>query len=127
HGGHLSRGAPGLVARDALDVNAARSPLPVRFDSPRLVAKGTTIEIYQADDRVLNRPVAVKLFPADLDPLGTYRAEEEIRTLGRLTRHPGVVAMLDTGRHQDRLFLVTELVLGASLAKRIAGGPLPVA
>jgi serine/threonine protein kinase len=115
-----------LVARDALDVNAARSPLPERFDSPRLVAKGTTIEIYQADDRVLNRPVAVKLFPARLDPLGTYRAEEEIRTLERLAPHPGVVAMLDTGSHHDRLFLVTELVPGASLAKRIADGPLPM-
>jgi serine/threonine protein kinase len=90
-----------------------------------LVARGTTtVEIYQAHDRVLNRPVAVKLFPANLDPLGSYRAEEEIRTLGRLT-HPGVVSMLDSGIHQNRLFLVTELVPGASLAKRIAEGPLP--
>ena len=115
-----------MVARDALDVNAGRSPLPDRFGSPRLVAKGTTIEIYQAHDRLLDRPVAVKLFPARLDPLGAYRAEEEIRTLGRLAPHPGVVAMLDTGSHQDRLFLVTELVPGASLATRIADGPLPV-
>ena len=113
-----------MVARDALDVNAARTPLPVRFHSPRLVARGSTVEIYQAYDRVLNRAVAVKLFPADLDPLGTYRVEEEIRTFGRLA-HPGVVSMLDTGTHQDRLFLVTELVPGASLAKRIAEGPLP--
>lgn len=114
-----------MVAREALGVSAARSPLPDRFASPRLVAKGTSTEIYQADDRLLNRPVAVKLFPAGLDALGMYRVEEEIRTLGRLA-HPGIVALLDTGSHQDRLFLVTELVPGHSLASRIAEGALPV-
>ncbi|HEY4023461.1 MAG TPA: serine/threonine-protein kinase [Pseudonocardiaceae bacterium] len=112
-----------MVAREALDINAARSPLPVRFDSPRLVAKGTTTEIYQADDQVLGRPVAVKLFPADLDPLGMFRVEQEIRTLGRLD-HPGIVPMLDTGSYQERLFLVTELVTGRSLANRLTEGPL---
>jgi serine/threonine protein kinase len=99
--------------------------LPDRFNSARVVAKGTTTEIYQAHDRVLNRPVAVKLFPADLDPLGLYRVEEEIRTLARLA-HPGIVPMLDTGSYQRRVFLVTELVTGASLADRLADGPLPV-
>jgi serine/threonine protein kinase len=112
-----------LVAREALDVNAARSPLPVRFDSPHLVAKGTTTEIYQADDQVLHRPVAVKLFPADLDPLGVFRVEQEIHTLSRLD-HPGIVPMLDTGNHQGRLYLVTELVAGRSLANRLTDGPL---
>lgn len=115
-----------MVAREALDVNAARSPLPARFDSPRLVGHGSTTEIYQADDRTLKRSVAVKLFPADLDPVGRFRVEQEIRTLRRLT-HPGVVPMLDTGSHQGRLFLVTELIPGHSLAYRIAEGPLSLA
>ncbi len=113
-----------MVAREARDVDAARSPLPARFGSPRLVGHGSTTEIYQADDLTLNMPVAVKLFPADLDPLGRFRVEQEIRTLGRLS-HPGIVPMLGTGTHQDRLFLVTELVPGRSLAYRIAEGPLP--
>ncbi|HJP75875.1 MAG TPA: serine/threonine-protein kinase [Pseudonocardiaceae bacterium] len=114
-----------MVAREALDVNAAWSPLPARFDSPRLVAKGTTTEIYQAHDLVLRRAVAVKLFPADLDPLGLFRVEEEIRTLGRLA-HPGIVPMLGTGSHQDRIFLVTELIPGRSLANRLGDGAFPV-
>jgi serine/threonine protein kinase len=114
-----------LVAREALDVDAGWSPLPDRFGSPRLVAKGTTTEIYQADDRVLNRPVVVKLFPAGLDPMGVFRVEQEIHTLGRLG-HPGIVPMLDTGSHRERLFLVTELIAGETLAGRLAVGPLPV-
>ncbi|MEW2622140.1 protein kinase [Streptomyces sp. NPDC048106] len=91
------------------------------------IGRGAMGEVWQAFDETLGRPVAVKLLlPHDSDPTASSRFRLEAQTAGRLS-HPNVVGVLDFGEHDDRLFLVMELVDGGSLAGLLtASGPLPV-
>ncbi|MEK2474215.1 serine/threonine-protein kinase [Streptomyces noursei] len=90
------------------------------------IGRGAMGEVWRAFDETLGRPVAVKLLlPHDSDPTAPSRFRLEAQTAGSLS-HPHVVAVLDFGEHEDRLFLVMELVDGGSLADQLAvSGPLP--
>ncbi|MEU7636347.1 serine/threonine-protein kinase [Streptomyces sp. NPDC039016] len=90
------------------------------------IGRGAMGEVWRAFDETLGRPVAVKLLlPHDTDSTAPSRFRLEAQTAGRLN-HPHVVAVLDFGEHDDRLFLVMELVEGESLAELLTGsGPLP--
>ncbi|MBZ9644268.1 serine/threonine-protein kinase, partial [Streptomyces sp. PSKA30] len=90
------------------------------------IGRGAMGEVWRAYDETLGRPVAVKLLlPQDSDPTATSRFRLEAQTAGRL-HHPYVVGVLDFGTHDDRLFLVMELVDGDSLARVLAdAGPQP--
>ena len=80
-------------------------------------------EVYRARDPRLGREVAVKVLPAsfcgDADRL--RRFEQEARAAGALN-HPGILAVYDVGTHEGTPFLVTELLEGATLRDRLAGG-----
>ncbi|MFF1956466.1 protein kinase [Streptomyces sp. NPDC058220] len=78
-------------------------------------------EVWRAVDEVLGRPVAVKmLLNPRADDAAVARFHLEARTAARLS-HPHVVAVYDTGTDRDRLYLVTELVDGRSLADELSG------
>ncbi|MFD7408244.1 serine/threonine-protein kinase [Streptomyces sp. NPDC059866] len=90
------------------------------------IGRGAMGEVWRAYDETLGRPVAVKLLlPQDSDPTAASRFRMEAQTAGQL-HHPYVVGVLDFGTHDDRLFLVMELVDGDSLARMLAdAGPQP--
>ncbi len=75
-------------------------------------------DVYQARDVRLNRTVAIKVSRAHFSD----RFEREARAIAALN-HPHICALYDIGPD----YLVMELVAGATLAERIAEGPLPVA
>jgi eukaryotic-like serine/threonine-protein kinase len=100
-------------------------PLPVRFRVDGLLGRSLGTVVYSAHDQVLNRPVAVKLFPADPDPTACRRVADEARALDRLD-HRCLVSVYDGGVHRNRPYLVMQLIRGQSLAARLGGGPLPV-
>jgi serine/threonine-protein kinase len=78
--------------------------------------------VYRATDRVLRRPVAVKVMSAALaegDPTHVARFEREARAAASLA-HPGIVTVYDTGVDGDRRFIAMEYVDGQSLAGVIA-------
>ena len=87
--------------------------------------------VHRAHDVLLERDVAVKVFPAVLD--GTddlLRNRAEIRVLATLS-HPGLVTLHDAGTvHGDdgseQVYLVMELVEGPTLAERLRDGALDV-
>lgn len=83
-----------------------------------------TAEVHRAWDTVLRRHVAVRLFPAGVDPAAARRFDDEVRTLAGLS-HPGLVCVYDADTGGPAPFVVLQLVEGATLADRIAGGPLP--
>jgi serine/threonine-protein kinase len=61
-----------------------------------------------------------------LDPAARERFGHEARSAARFT-HPDAVAMYDAGEADGALYIVMELVVGRSLAERLATeGPLPV-
>ncbi|MGP8303322.1 serine/threonine-protein kinase [Streptomyces inhibens] len=96
-----------------------------RYRLQDVVGRGAVGEVWRAFDDTLGRPVAVKLLlPQGSDPSAASRFRLEAQTAGCLN-HPHVVGVLDFGEHEDRLFLVMELVEGDSLARLGGSGPLP--
>jgi serine/threonine protein kinase len=84
-------------------------------------------EVYRARDPRLGREVAIKVLPSyfcrDVDRL--RRFEQEARAAGSLN-HPNVLAVYDVGTHEGAPYLVTELLEGATLRDRMAGGAMPM-
>src|SRR5262245_33696173 len=102
---------------------------PYRVES--LLGGGGMGTVYRATDTVLGRQVAIKILPADVaaDPEWVARFRREAQALAALN-HPNVGAIygfeaLD-GRTGSAIGLVLELVEGATLAKKLTAGPLPV-
>src|ERR1700686_3573559 len=85
-------------------------------------------EVYRARDTKLGRDVAIKILPRLLtsDPDRLVRFEREARVLASLN-HPHIGAIYGLDAIDGTPALVLELVDGATLADRIAKGPLSVA
>jgi serine/threonine protein kinase len=81
--------------------------------------------VYEADDLVLDRRVAVKVLSGELaSPSDAERLRSEARTIARL-EHPGIVPVHDLGELPDgRLFYAMKLVRGARLDAWAAEVPL---
>ena len=89
------------------------------------VGAGGMAEVYRAEDTVLGREVAVKVFRPGWDDTAKRRFEAEVRTLAGLS-HPGLVPVHDAGTGDDTPFLVMRLLEGRTLRAEIDDGPLPV-
>jgi serine/threonine protein kinase len=114
-----------------ISTNAVGMLLQGRYRIEELLGRGGAAAVYRATDEVLDRDVAVKIFDANaLDETDTARQLYEVKVLARLSHH-GLVTLLDAGlgssdNDPPHVFLVMELVEGADLTKRLAGGALPV-
>ena len=97
-----------------------------RYRLDRSLGRGGFSEVWQAEDSVLGRAVAVKVFTAPAsDPDVVARFQREARTVAAL-RHPNVVVVFDAGVDRDMLYVVMELLAGPSLDGLLAmRGPLP--
>jgi Tol biopolymer transport system component len=97
---------------------------PYEVQSP--LGAGGMGEVYRARDTRLDRVVAIKIIPAQLqaDPDLRMRFEREARTISSL-QHPNICTLFDVG-HQDGIdYLVMEYLEGETLATRLLKGPLP--
>jgi serine/threonine protein kinase len=102
-----------------------------RYRLDAVLGRGGMATVHRARDLVLDRDVAVKVFPPvheDTDDLLRNRAE--IRVLATLS-HPALVTLHDAGtvHHDDgsqQVYLVMELVDGPTLAQRLRDGSLGV-
>ena len=96
-----------------------------RYRLVRRIAGGGMGEVWEADDAVLGRRVALKVLVEELaaDDQATRRFVREARATARLT-HPNVARVYDFGRHGGVPFLIMELLEGETLAGRLASGPL---
>ena len=83
-------------------------------------------EVYRARDTRLGRDVAVKVLPAsfssDRDRL--HRFEQEACAAGALN-HPNILSIHDIGNHDGSPYVVSELLEGETLRKRLNGTTLP--
>ena len=85
------------------------------YEIRALLGAGAMGEVYEAQDRALNRRVALKVERPGVAPDYLVR---EGRALAAI-RHPGVVTVHTVGRHRGVAFLVLERVYGLSLDRMI--------
>ena len=98
-----------------------------RYEIVDRVARGGMATVYVAQDRRLDRRVALKVMHPHLadSPDFVARFRREARAAARLS-NPGVVAVYDQGSIDGVAYLVMELVEGPNLRDLIAAGPLSV-
>lgn len=94
------------------------SVLVDRYELGERLGSGGMATVVEGHDRVLDRPVAIKLLGRYEQPDARARLLREARAAARL-HHPAVVAVYDTGEHDGRPFIVMELVHGRSLADEL--------
>jgi serine/threonine protein kinase len=96
-------------------------PAPMRFDRRELHAKGGLGLVYRANDRELDRIVALKEIRDDRADEASYRERFvlEGRITGRL-EHPGVVPVYGLGRYADgRPYYAMRFIKGETLSDAI--------
>lgn len=96
-----------------------------RYVLGRLIGEGATACVYEAEDTVLQREVAVKVFrQPDIGDSASERIDEETRILASLA-HPHLLPVFDSGRGPDgHRFIVMRLVRGTTLARELTSGAL---
>lgn len=113
---------PGAVVAATLAEAATQLPIEPgpfgRYTLERRRGRGAMGEVWQAQDGVLRRKVALKLSFSEQG-----RFLREARALARLD-HPSLVRLLDFGQQDGRSFLAMDLVEGPSLQARLEAGPL---
>jgi serine/threonine kinase PknH len=86
----------------------------------RLLGKGGMGEVYEAEDTVKDRIVALKLLPesASHDPVFRKRLQREAHSAGRL-QEPHVVPIHDYGEVDGLLYVDMRMIDGTDLRKML--------
>jgi len=98
-----------------------------RYELTHLIARGGMAQVYRARDRLLDRPVAIKvLFPElSVDRAFVERFRREAQAAANLS-HPNIVPVFDWGEDGGTYFIVMEFIDGEPLSAVLrASGPLP--
>jgi eukaryotic-like serine/threonine-protein kinase len=105
---------PGILQRVVGELIAGR------YELEELVGSGGMSSVYRAHDRLLERPVALKIlheqFGRDDDYVERFR--REARAVAQLT-HPNIVTVIDRGEQDGRQFIVFEYIDGLNLKELI--------
>jgi len=99
-----------------------------RYELEALIGQGGMAHVYRARDRVLGRPVAVKILRSEYasDEKLLARFQREARAAANLL-HPNIVSVYDVGQDGDRHYIVMEYMAGPTLKEVIRQrAPLPV-
>jgi eukaryotic-like serine/threonine-protein kinase len=96
------------------------------YEVQGVLGRGGIGVVYRARHLRLNRPVALKMLLSGpyAQPEERVRFVREAQAIAGL-RHPNVVQVHNAGEHDGRPFFTMELVEGGTLARRLAGTPLP--
>ena len=93
-----------------------------QYPIERLIGRGGMGAVYKGAQPELERPVAIKLLPAEIaaDVQFVERFRREARTLAKL-HHPGIVAVHDFGQTiEGHLYFVMEYVDGTDLRRLLS-------
>ena len=91
-----------------------------RYEVTSRIGRGGMADVFLARDRLLDRPVAVKVLFAEFaaDPSFVERFRREAQSAANLS-HPNIVGVYDWGKQGSTYFIVMEYVNGRSLAEII--------
>lgn len=96
-----------------------------RYELRRRIAKGGSGQVWEAYDPILERAVAIKLPRSDI--IASDKLRQVFLNEGRklaLLQQAGIVRVYDVGEQGNKVFLVTELLTGGTLAERRRQAPL---
>ena len=90
-----------------------------RYEIVKSIGEGGMANVYLAEDKILERNVAVKVLRGDLsaDDKFIRRFEREALSVSKLS-HPNIVEMYDVGEDDGTYFIVMEYVDGGDLAEK---------
>lgn len=92
------------------------------FKLKQRLGMGAFGEVWQAYDSQLQRDVAIKIpRNQDLDAEDSEKFFREARAAAQL-QHPSIVGIHEVGRHEDQIYIVSDLVQGVTLADRLTKG-----
>jgi serine/threonine protein kinase/tetratricopeptide (TPR) repeat protein len=82
--------------------------------------------VYEAEDLMLHRAVALKILPPEVVADRTLRDRffREARTASALN-HPHIAQVYELGEHEGLIFIAMELVRGRTLRQEAHGGQIP--
>jgi serine/threonine-protein kinase len=109
-----------------MDPTQAPRVFSERYELNHLIARGGMAEVYRAHDRLLDRPVALKvLFPElSVDRTFVERFRREAQAAANLS-HPNIVPVFDWGEDSGAYFIVMEFIDGRPLSSVLkTAGPL---
>ncbi len=100
---------------------ASQIELPERYRVARHIASGGMASVWEVEDLLLGRIVAVKVLGAQFssDKVARARFQREARTAAQVAAHPNVVTIYDIGEHGDDAFIVMEHFSGGTVADRL--------
>ncbi len=110
---------------------APLQPPPVvlngRYELGPLIAMGGMAQVFRGLDRLLDRPVAIKILRPHYaaSPELRDRFRREARLAASLT-HVHLVNIYDVGQDGERYYMVMELLPGRTLKDLVEAGPLPL-
>jgi serine/threonine protein kinase len=98
--------------------------LESRYLIERELGEGGMGRVYAALDKQLRRRVAVKFIREADDDSARARFVREARAAASVS-HPNACQLYEVGEHDNRPFLVMELLEGETLSSRLERGPMP--
>jgi serine/threonine-protein kinase len=104
------------IVKGVSEPDLSGTVLDGRYQIVEPIAEGAMGSVYRGERLKLGRAVAIKILHEALpDELASrQRFEREAKLMARL-EHPNCVSVIDFGVHDDKPFLVMELVRGTSL------------
>ncbi len=98
-----------------------------RYDILKLLGKGRTGGVYEAEDSRLGRKVAMRRFFSENDQTDVSVYEDEFIEIAQslsALQHPNLLRVFDAGMDEDGAFIISQLMKGDSLHNRLKEGPL---
>jgi serine/threonine-protein kinase len=98
-----------------------------RYEIIRLLGRGGMAVVFLAEDRALERQVAIKVLPPEMshDPKLIPRFQQEAKTAAKLD-HPNIIPIYRVESEAGLDYFVMKYVTGPSLEQVLEGGPMPV-
>jgi serine/threonine-protein kinase len=100
---------------------ASHIQLPERYRVTRHIASGGMASVWEVEDLLLGRVVAIKVLGTQYaaDAGARARFAREARTAARASDHPHIATIYDIGEHGEDAFIVMEYFSGGTIADQL--------